>query len=398
MSTPPPRLHLGIFATHPIQYHLPWFRILSGDPRVELTVLFKMIPDSEVQGRGFETDFEWDIPTLEGYQWKVLRNQKGIVLGKKQTGPSMLYTSLFELDAALVTGWNDSFLLAAAAAARITGKPLVVRAESNALRPRSECKDFLHEKFLCLFDKYLAIGEANQSFYTNHGVDRSDVFRSGYFVDNERFNRQYRELEPRRKTLRAEWDIAPGEVCILFVGKFVDKKRPLDLLRAFERLAGPGNDCHLLMVGDGPKLKTCRAAASERKLPVTFTGFLNQTEIARAYMAGDALVLPSDYGETWGLVVNEAMIFENPAIVSDRVGCGPDLVHDDETGYVFPFGDIQALARRIKDMVENDEKRRSMGRNARRLILEKYNPKDHSETTIEAVRAAWVEKHPRWEI
>ncbi len=52
---------------------------------------------------------------------------------------------------------------------------------------------------------------------------------------------------------------------------------------------------------------------------------MNQTEIARAYVAADGLVLPSDYGETWGLVVNEANASGLGAIMSDRCGCTPDL-------------------------------------------------------------------------
>ena len=86
----------------------------------------------------------------------------------------------------------------------------------------------------------------------------------------------------------------------------------------------------------------------EHTLPVSFAGFLNQGEIPAAYAACDALVLPSDYGETWGLVVNEAMACGVPAVVSDAVGCGPDLVEEGQTGMIFPLGDIPALARAIE--------------------------------------------------
>ena len=74
---------------------------------------------------------------------------------------------------------------------------------------------------------------------------------------------------------------------------------------------------------------------------VFFVPFLNQTEIPTAYAAGDVLVLPSfGSGETWGLVVNEAMNLGTPAIVSDHVGCGPDLVIPGETGWVFEAGGL----------------------------------------------------------
>src|SRR5206468_2285855 len=91
-----------------------------------------------------------------------------------------------------------------------------------------------------------------------------------------------------------------------------------------------------LMVGDGPLRDQCESLVEDTDVPIRFTGFLNQSEIVQAYLAADALVLPSDGEETWGLVVNEAMSCGRPCIVSDCVGCGPDLVAPGTTGFVFP--------------------------------------------------------------
>jgi hypothetical protein len=77
---------------------------------------------------------------------------------------------------------------------------------------------------------------------------------------------------------------------------------------------------------------------------VKLFGFMNQTELGEAYGLADCLVAPSALPETWGLVVNEALAAGLPCIVSSVVGCGSDLVHDGETGYVYPVGDIDALA------------------------------------------------------
>ena len=89
-------------------------------------------------------------------------------------------------------------------------------------------------------------------------------------------------------------------------------------------------------------------------------GFLNQQRIATAYAAADALVLPSNGGETWGLVVNEAMACGVPAIVSDQVGCAPDLITEGETGFSFPCGEVAALAERMRWMAEDRERRCAM--------------------------------------
>ena len=96
-------------------------------------------------------------------------------------------------------------------------------------------------------------------------------------------------------------------------------------------------------------------------MPIRFTGFLTQTQITKAYVASDALVLPSDGGETWGLVVNEAMACARPCIVSDRVGCGPDLIIPQVTGSIFPLGDVDALASSMLELAGSPQRMISMG-------------------------------------
>src|SRR5207302_5429301 len=117
--------------------------------------------------------------------------------------------------------------------------------------------------------------------------------------------RRAEELQPSRDAIRAEWDIAPGAIALLFCGKLIAKKRPLDLLRAVALTATDrGAAYHVIVAGEGPLRPECEAFARERAVPATFTGFLNQTGISKAYVASDCLVMPSDHGETWGLVVN----------------------------------------------------------------------------------------------
>ena len=80
------------------------------------------------------------------------------------------------------------------------------------------------------------------------------------------------------------------------------------------------------------------------------------------------LVLPSQ-NETWGLVVNEAMNLSCPVLVSDHVGCWPDLVIPDYTGWVFPTGNVKALHDYLLKAIENPIKLRQMGINASDHIL-----------------------------
>jgi glycosyltransferase involved in cell wall biosynthesis len=67
-------------------------------------------------------------------------------------------------------------------------------------------------------------------------------------------------------------------------------------------------------------------------------------------------------------VVNEAMLFSIPVIVSDRVGAGPDLVQDNETGYTYPVGDVMRLRALLKQLVLNTDLRQRMGEAAQERI------------------------------
>ena len=98
------------------------------------------------------------------------------------------------------------------------------------------------------------------------------------------------------------------------------------------------------MVGDGPLRTACESYAMANRINIRFAGFMNQSDIAQAYVAADALTLPSDGRETWGLVVNEAMVCGRPCLVSDHVGCAPDLIEEGRTGGVFTLDDADSFA------------------------------------------------------
>ena len=376
---------LALFATHPIQYHVPWFRVLAEGKEIDLTVYYDHIPSEEDQGEGFGNAFKWDIPLLKGYDWKVWEADSGIPHQRLFKSISAA-THPQATDVVLVTGWQDTFLRYATLLAAAYRQPLLCRGESSGIKPRPWWVRMLHRTYLSLFDRFLVIGAANRAFYQQYGVPEARLQSCPYFIDNNRFDQQYQELCSRRRVLRQAFGIPSDAMCLLFAGKFVEKKHPEDILKALRRVPDDAN-VHALMVGSGPQQDKLQGLVRRHDLPVIFTGFLNQTEIAEAYAAADVLVLPSDYGETWGLVVNEAMIFECPAIVSDRVGCGPDLIEDGETGYTFPFGNVEALADRIQEMVEHPEHRHEMGHRARERVLSEYTVEKGVEGTVKAVRS-----------
>lgn len=384
-----------VVASHPIQYQAPWFRALAREAAIELKVLFIQQPTPQEQGRGFGIAFQWDVPLLEGYPWQAvpdLRGRGGLegFLAARIAHPLRLLRDI-QPDVVLLTGWQVWPLVQMLVAARWARVPVIMRGESNALRKRRWGTRVLHRALLARCAAFLPIGRASRDFYLGYDVAQERLFDAPYFVDNERFAQAAAEALPQRAKLRRQWSIPEQAACFLYAGKLEPKKRILDVLEALRIAANQAPHLHLLVVGTGELMPQARAAVAQHRLPVSFTGFLNQSEIPAAYASADGLVLPSDYGETWGLVVNEAMACGRPAIVSDRVGCAADLVTPGETGEIFPFADTAALARKLVQLAADSRALVELGKRARHRVMQQYGVQQSVAGTLAAVQYVLAE-------
>jgi len=133
---------------------------------------------------------------------------------------------------------------------------------------------------------------------------------------------------------------------ILFSGKLSPRKAPDLLLRAVRSLPSEiRSRLAVVFLGSGELQSALeQMAAASPAVGARFLGFQNQTQLSPYYHAADLLALPSLYSETWGLVVNEALHHGLPCVVSDAVGCAPDLIEPGGTGEVAATGSVESLA------------------------------------------------------
>lgn len=382
-------MRVAMVTTHPIQYQVPWLRLLGQKPGIDLHVFFAMVPDASEQGREFGVAFDWDVPLLGGYDHTVLQNVSKRPSLTEFSGCDTpgVATAIRDgcFDAVIVNGWGSKTCLQALWACRKTGTPCIVRGEVNGLRRRASWKRLGHRLLLSRYAAVLAIGTNNRAYCIEQGVAPSNLFMTPYCVDNGRFAAMAdaARKDPGRSAIAGKFGLGQDATTFLFSGKLVEKKRPSDLIEALRQARQQGVDgIQLLLVGDGPLRGELERQAEG--LPVRFAGFLNQSEIGAAYAASDCLLLPSDAGETWGLVVNEAMASGLPAIVSDQVGCAIDLVKPGVTGDVFPCGDVATLAALLARHGSDRTMLAAMGRTARQQVQEGYN----FERVVEGVMAA----------
>ena len=363
---------LCVLTTHPIQYMAPWFRALALEEMLDLQVIFLRELNPVQQGAGFGRAFQWDVPLREGYRSRVLGAAAGAAALPRLL--SRLRKAVREIrpDAVLITGWNEPGLVAAYPLMNWLGVPVILRGEANALRPRSAFAKLLHRLLLGFVSAGVVIGKANRQFYLNNGFAADRLFAGAYFVESERMLAMAQAHAQARGGLRGENGFGDGDFVFSFVGKHVPFKRPMLLVEAAALARQRGLPVKLLFAGSGELSEALKRRAAELDVPAQFTGFLNQTEMWKAYVPADAFVLPSTNGETWGLVTNEAMLFGLPVIVSDQVGCGPDLVVEGETGYVFS-GAAEGLAAAMEKLIENRERAPAMGAMGRKRVLEHYS-------------------------
>jgi len=375
--------------SHPIHYQAPLYRELASR-RVDLTVYF--YSDASVRGyrdREFGHEVRWDTPLLEGYRSRFLPSAARTGIQRKY-GERPNWDVLAEVvsqsyDALWIHGYAHANAWLAAAGAAFKRTRVLIREEQTLLHDRPRYISALKEVALrALFARAygLYIGEQNRRYLRRYGLPEDRLFPARYCVDNAYFRHKAAELGPIRDELRARFGIEPDVPLILSTAKLIPKKAPLVLLEAF-RLVRERRRCALLFVGEGELRSEIEAAAGP---DVHLAGFLNQGELPQAYVAADVFCLPSLHHETWGLVVNEALNFGLPVVVSDKVGCAADLVRPGWNGFVAPAGEPAPLARALEELVADEELRRHFGNRGRELVSE-YSVEACADGIVDALHA-----------
>lgn len=336
------RPRLAILCTHPIQYFAPVFRALTeqGDLQVRVFYGWKGAVEKALD-RGFEQEFAWDIPLLDGYDFEFLPNAahdpgthhfRGIdlpTLGER--------VERWKPDALLIYGWRYKAHLNAMR--RFHGKvPILFRGDSTLLDERPGWRRWARRRVLHWVyrhvDVALYVGQQNRRYFEAHGLRDAQLVFAPHSVDDDRFRI---DNERHEHDWRNRLAIESTRTVVMFVGKLETCKAPTILLQAFQSLNC--RDLHLVFVGTGPLERQLRSDARER---VHFLGFQNQSQMPAVYRMADVVLLPS-ISETWGLALNEAMACGRAVAASDHVGGAVDLIQPGRNGWLFRANAVDAI-------------------------------------------------------
>lgn len=376
MITEDKKFKLAVIASHPIEYQAPLFRRLAKNPAVDIFVYFCWdFGVKETYDEGFRQMVKWDIPLLDGYNYRFLKNYS------LNPSPSFwghinpgIITELRrnKYDAVLIHGygWFSSWL--AFLGAWTTGTPIILRGESDLQKKISSVKKNIKRIVLPMLfaniNAFLYSYSLNKSYYKFYGVPESKLFFMPAAVDNDFFQKEAKRFQGREEELKnqigfrhPEWPTA------LLIAQLIPRKRPMDLLRA-RAVISPKVNFNLIIVGDGEEAGRMKDFVKEKQLKdVYFAGFKNQSEIPLFYSISDILVLPSEFDPS-PKVINEAMNFGLVIIATDKVGTAPDLVMGSESGYTYSVGDVDELAGTLEKVIRDDRLRMKLRDNSRATI------------------------------
>jgi glycosyltransferase involved in cell wall biosynthesis len=154
----------------------------------------------------------------------------------------------------------------------------------------------------------------------------------------------------------------PGDA-VLYFGRLVRQKGLHTLIRA-----AAAARCRLTIVGTGPERTSLQRHAAAEGVEVRFLGYLEGSELLDAIRSARAVVVPSEYYENAPMAILEAYALGKP-VVGAGIGGIPELIRQDETGFLFDCGDVASLTATLRQVCDaSDAVLREMGNCARRWV------------------------------
>ena len=397
---PEPRYRILAVGSHPVQYMSPILRRMALHPQLELHVAYCTLRGAEAaHDPEFGTTVQWDVPLMDGYNWVEVPNK-----GSGREGFFGLYNpGLWKLihqgnfDAILCyTGYLRASFWIAYLASKLPRTAFLFGTDTTTLAPldgrmwKRSVKRILWPALYRLADQVIVPSNGTRDLMRSLGIPEDRITLTPYVVENDWWKAQSAIVN--RAAVRASWGATPSTPVVLFCAKLQPWKRPLDLLHAFAQ--SQVDNALLMLAGDGPLRSQLESEAASLGIRdrLRFLGFVNQTQLPAVYTASDLMVLPSEY-DAFGVVVNEAMLCGCAVASSDHVGAARDLIAPVDPSFIYPCGDVAALAHLLRRALTSSTILAEYGQSAR-CRMDSWSPRENIAGVMEAIEKAVARVRP----
>jgi len=391
---PDSRYRVLVIGSHPVQYMSPLLRRMAEHPKFDLQVAYCTLRGAEAAlDPEFNVTVKWDVPLLEGYRWEEIPNLGSgdeSFFGLNNPG---LWKAIRKgkFDAVIChTGYVCASFWISYVACKFSKTAFLFGTDAWSLDSRDGNRLKYYLKKACwpvlfsMADQVIVPSSATRDLMRSLKVPETRITVTPYVVDNDWWIAESAKVD--RNVVRAAWGAGVATKVFLFCAKLQPWKRPLDLLRAFARVAAvDGYDALLVFAGEGNQRADLEKEAAVLGVAerVRFLGFVNQSQLPEVYTSADLMVLPSEY-EPFAVVVNEAYCCGCAVAVSDRVGAGRDLVASVNPNLIFACGDINGIAGILRNCMLDRESFSEMGQRGQKRI-ETWSPRENIAGALEAI-------------
>ncbi|MCM1291730.1 MAG: glycosyltransferase family 4 protein [Bacteroides sp.] len=219
---------------------------------------------------------------------------------------------------------------------------------------------------------------SHKDLFRYYGMKEQRICLMPMMVNNEKFTRK--ETSPCKE----------AGFRFLYVGRIIEVKNIPVMLDAFVKAFGNCGDVELRVVGKG-ELLDCYKNKYKQFSNIDFAGPKYGDELVREYHQASVFVLPS-LSEPWGLVVNEAMAAGLPVIVSNQVGAAHDLVEGHDSGFIFPYAEVDKLSECMQRLVNDKELYDKYASNATDFMKNHWNYDLYTKCLLDFINKASSEK------
>ncbi|MGV3724452.1 MAG: glycosyltransferase [Actinomycetota bacterium] len=284
-------------------------------------------------------------PLIEAMRQVRLDARPLAISGKLNAAAPLRVAALAkQMGAAVIHSQLSTAALHGSIAARLAGVPSVAHVRA------------LNSPFCYRFaTRVIAVSHAVKAHLAAGGLpeERIDVVYNG--VDPARYF-----LSCTREEARRSLGLPEDAPLVGVIAHLTAKKGHAVFLQAFAQIASRHPRAVALFLGGGPERERLAAQAAELRLAdrVIFAGF--QADVLPYYAALDLVTLPSIAGEGLPRALLEGGMLRR-ATIGTRLSGSPEIVQDQETGFIVPPGDVVALAERLDTLLGDAALRERMG-------------------------------------